>query len=152
MNFGDWQLFRATVSQMATSCEAAGYVGSHHSKPPPPPYPQVLNMRHIENQLLQEEAASEQGSIVGSHADAGRRGGAPPHASATNADGSPMYNFNLSFEELSNVGLDESTRQGGVPWMVNTRLAFVAAVIDHHHDTMWCIRVFLRAPLIARRA
>lgn len=36
MNFGDWQLFRATVSQMATSCEAAGYVGSHHSKPPPP--------------------------------------------------------------------------------------------------------------------
>lgn len=151
MNFGDWQLFRATVSQMATSCEAAGYVGSHHSKPPPP-YPQVLNMRHIENQLLQEEAASEQGSIVGSHADAGRRGGAPPHASATNADGSPMYNFNLSFEELSNVGLDESTRQGGVPWMVNARLAFVAAVIDHHHDTMWCIRVFLRAPLIARRA
>uniref|UniRef100_A0A674MJS9 Kinase D-interacting substrate 220b n=1 Tax=Takifugu rubripes TaxID=31033 RepID=A0A674MJS9_TAKRU len=89
MNFGDWQLFRATV----------------------------LNMRHIENQLLHEEAASEQGSLVGSHADAGRRGGAPPHASATNADGSPMYNFNLSFEELSNVGLDESTRQGGVPWM-----------------------------------
>lgn len=118
MNFGDWQLFRATVSYRATSNGAAGALA------PPlnlPPCLQVLNMRHIENQLLHEEAASEQGSIVGSHAEAGRRGGAPPHASTTNADGSPMYTFNLSFEELSNVGLDEPARQGGVPWMVNSR-------------------------------
>uniref|UniRef100_H3DQP1 Kinase D-interacting substrate 220b n=1 Tax=Tetraodon nigroviridis TaxID=99883 RepID=H3DQP1_TETNG len=86
MNFGDWQLFRATV----------------------------LNMRHMENQLLQEDAASEQGSVVGGGGEAGRRGGAPPPA---NADGSAMFTFNLSFEELSTLGLEEPARAGGVAWM-----------------------------------
>lgn len=73
-------------------------------------------MRHMENQLLQEEAASEQGSIVGGNAEAGRRGGAPP-----NADGSAMFTFNLSFEELSTLGLEEPARPGGVAWMVNAQ-------------------------------
>uniref|UniRef100_A0A8C2Z1M3 Kinase D-interacting substrate 220b n=1 Tax=Cyclopterus lumpus TaxID=8103 RepID=A0A8C2Z1M3_CYCLU len=76
MNFGDWQLFRATI----------------------------LDMRHIESQVLHEEAASEQGSVVGCHTEAGRRAAAPPRAGA---DASPMYSFNMSFEELSTVGLDE---------------------------------------------
>ncbi|KAM8831907.1 kinase D-interacting substrate of 220 kDa B isoform 2-T2 [Spinachia spinachia] len=86
MNFGDWQLFRATV----------------------------LDMRHTEHQVLHEEAASEQGSVVGGPAEAGRRGPAPPHAGT---DASPMYSFNLSFEELSTVGLDEAPRPGNPPWM-----------------------------------
>nr|XP_033505088.1 kinase D-interacting substrate of 220 kDa B [Epinephelus lanceolatus] len=89
MNFGDWQLFRATV----------------------------LDMRHIESQVLHEEAASEQGSLVGGHTETGRRAVALPHAGAANADGSPMYSFNLSFEELSTVGLDEAQRHGNMQWM-----------------------------------
>lgn len=74
-------------------------------------------MRHVESQVLHEEAASEQGSVVGGHAETGRRAVAPPHAGAT--DASPMYSFNLSFEELSTVGLDEPARHGNTPWMVN---------------------------------
>ncbi|XP_054871836.1 kinase D-interacting substrate of 220 kDa B isoform X7 [Amphiprion ocellaris] len=89
MNFGDWQLFRATV----------------------------LDMRHIESQVLHEEVASEQGSVVGGHTEAGRRAVAPPHAGAANPDASPMYSFNLSFEELSNVGLEEAPRHGNMQWM-----------------------------------
>ncbi|XP_068609521.1 kinase D-interacting substrate of 220 kDa B [Brachionichthys hirsutus] len=87
MNFGDWQLFRAAI----------------------------LDMRHIETQVLQEEAASEQGSMVGAPSEGGRRAVAPPHAGATNADG--MYSFNLSFEELSAVGLDDPARTGNMQWM-----------------------------------
>uniref|UniRef100_A0A8D0D320 Kinase D-interacting substrate 220b n=1 Tax=Sander lucioperca TaxID=283035 RepID=A0A8D0D320_SANLU len=91
MNFGDWQLFRATV----------------------------LDLRHIESQVLQEEAASEQGSSVagGGHAETGRRAAAPLLAGAANTDASPMYSFNLSFEELSTLGLDEAPRHGNTPWM-----------------------------------
>uniref|UniRef100_A0A3Q2NXV5 Kinase D-interacting substrate 220b n=1 Tax=Fundulus heteroclitus TaxID=8078 RepID=A0A3Q2NXV5_FUNHE len=88
MNFGDWQLFRATI----------------------------LEMRHIESQVLHEETASEQGSVVGVPTEA-RRSAAPPHAGAANTDASPMYSFNLSFEELSGVGLDEAPRHGNLPWM-----------------------------------
>ncbi|XP_037541917.1 kinase D-interacting substrate of 220 kDa B isoform X2 [Nematolebias whitei] len=89
MNFGDWQLFRAMV----------------------------LEMRHIESQILHEETASEQGSVVGGHMEPGRRVMAPPLAGAANTDASPMYSFNLSFEELSGVGLDEPQRHGNGPWM-----------------------------------
>uniref|UniRef100_A0A3B5MRJ7 Kinase D-interacting substrate 220b n=1 Tax=Xiphophorus couchianus TaxID=32473 RepID=A0A3B5MRJ7_9TELE len=89
MNFGDWQLFRATI----------------------------LEMRHIESQVLHEETASEQGSVVGVPTEVGRRVMAPPLAEAANADASPMYSFNLSFEELSGVGLDEAPRPGNMPWM-----------------------------------
>lgn len=77
-------------------------------------------MRHIENQVLHEEATSEQGSVVGGHTEGGRRAAAPPHVGAVNADGSPMYSFNLSFEELSTVGIDEAPRHGHAPWMVST--------------------------------
>ncbi|KAI3364689.1 hypothetical protein L3Q82_011460 [Scortum barcoo] len=78
---------------------------------------QVLDMRHIESQVMQEETASEQGSVVGGLTEAGRRAVAPPHAGAANADASPMYSFNLSFEELSTVGLDEAARHGNMQWM-----------------------------------
>ncbi|XP_034017620.1 kinase D-interacting substrate of 220 kDa B isoform X2 [Thalassophryne amazonica] len=88
MNFGDWQLFRATV----------------------------LDMRLVESQVLREEAASEQGSVVGPPSEAGKRAMAPPHVGATNADASPMYSFNLSFEELSTLGLDEAQRHGNLQW------------------------------------
>ncbi|KAL0964954.1 hypothetical protein UPYG_G00274860 [Umbra pygmaea] len=82
MNFGDWQLFRGTV----------------------------LEMRHVESQVLHEETPSEVGSSVAGHAEP-RRQVAPPHAGTANLDAtSPMYSFNLSFEELSNVGLDEPPR------------------------------------------
>ncbi|XP_036941658.1 kinase D-interacting substrate of 220 kDa B isoform X1 [Acanthopagrus latus] len=92
MNFGDWQLFRATV----------------------------LDMRQIESQVLQDEVASEQGSVVGGPTEAGRRAVALPHAGAANADGSPMYSFNLSFEELSTIGLDDPARHGHMQWMGGT--------------------------------
>ncbi|XP_058468960.1 kinase D-interacting substrate of 220 kDa B isoform X4 [Solea solea] len=89
MNFGDWQLFRAMV----------------------------LDMRIIESQVLREDVASEQGSVVGGNADGGRRALAPPHAGPAHTDASPMYSFNLSFEELSTVGLDDASRHGNTPWM-----------------------------------
>lgn len=81
----------------------------------------------MENQLLQEDAASEQGSVVGGNAEGGRRGGAPPHAGATNADGSAMFTFNLSFEELSTLGLEEPARAGGVAWMVKAQPLFAGS-------------------------
>uniref|UniRef100_A0A4W4F7W9 KAP NTPase domain-containing protein n=1 Tax=Electrophorus electricus TaxID=8005 RepID=A0A4W4F7W9_ELEEL len=92
MNFGDWQLFRASV----------------------------MEMRHVESQVLHEEAPSEQGSIMVGHSEPGRHRGAPGHSGPANADTSPMYNFNLSFEELSTVGLDEPTRHANPPWMSTT--------------------------------
>lgn len=79
-------------------------------------------MRHIESQVLHEETASEQGSMVGGPTEVGRRAMVPPHAGASNADGSPMYSFNLSFEELSGVGLDEAPRHGNVQWTVGDAL------------------------------
>ncbi|XP_023855356.1 kinase D-interacting substrate of 220 kDa B isoform X4 [Salvelinus sp. IW2-2015] len=92
MNFGDWQLFRGTV----------------------------LEMRHVESQVLHEEAPSEMGSSVAGHGEP-RRQVAPPQAGAANLDAnSPMYSFNLSFEELSNVGLDEPPRHSNNTWMAPT--------------------------------
>lgn len=75
-------------------------------------------MRHIESQVLHEETASEQGSVIGGHIEPVRRVMASPHAGAPNTDASPMYSFNLSFEELSTVGLDDPQRHGNMPWMV----------------------------------
>ncbi|XP_064846790.1 kinase D-interacting substrate of 220 kDa B isoform X5 [Oncorhynchus masou masou] len=92
MNFGDWQLFRGTV----------------------------LEMRHVESQVLHEEAPSEMGSSVAGHGEP-RRQVAPPQAGAANLDAnSPMYSFNLSFEELSNVGLDEPPRNSNNTWIAPT--------------------------------
>ncbi|KAG7258675.1 hypothetical protein CRUP_029077, partial [Coryphaenoides rupestris] len=56
MNFGDWQLFRATI----------------------------VDMRVVESQVLQDDAASEQGGV----AALPRAAMAPPHAGAPNPDGS----------------------------------------------------------------
>ena len=68
----------------------------------------------MESQVLQDDAASEQGSM------AAPRAAAPPHVGVANADGSsPMYNFNLSFEELSNLGLEEPPRTSNLQWMVS---------------------------------
>nr|AAH61450.1 Kinase D-interacting substrate of 220b [Danio rerio] len=89
MNFGDWQLFRTSV----------------------------LEMRHVENQVLHEEAPSEQGSITVGHVEPCRHAGAAAQGVAGNTDTSPMYNFNLSFEELSNVGLEEPPRHVNATWM-----------------------------------
>ncbi|XP_066532468.1 kinase D-interacting substrate of 220 kDa B isoform X2 [Hoplias malabaricus] len=92
MNFGDWQLFRGTV----------------------------MDLRHIESQVLHEEAPSELGSSIAGHGEPGRHRGAPVHNGTGNTETSPMYNFNLSFEELTNVGLDEHPRQTNPPWMSTT--------------------------------
>nr|XP_057927637.1 kinase D-interacting substrate of 220 kDa B isoform X2 [Doryrhamphus excisus] len=89
MNFGDWQLFRATV----------------------------LDMRHIESQVLHEEAASEQGSVVAGHPEVVRRAVVPPRAGNAPSDVSPMYSFSLSFEELNTVGLEEPPRHTNAQWM-----------------------------------
>ncbi|KAJ3606221.1 hypothetical protein NHX12_025741 [Muraenolepis orangiensis] len=78
MNFGDWQLFRATI----------------------------VDMRIVESQVLQDDVASEQGSV------------AAPRAVALPHDGtSPMYSFNMSFDELSNLGLEEPPRHSNLQWM-----------------------------------
>uniref|UniRef100_A0A8B9J3Y6 KAP NTPase domain-containing protein n=1 Tax=Astyanax mexicanus TaxID=7994 RepID=A0A8B9J3Y6_ASTMX len=92
MNFGDWQLFRGTV----------------------------MEMRHIESQVLHEEAPSEQGSSMVGHGEPVRHRGASGHGAPGNTETSPMYSFNLSFEELSNVGLDEQPRHANPPWMSTT--------------------------------
>ncbi|KAL0164697.1 hypothetical protein M9458_040450, partial [Cirrhinus mrigala] len=76
-------------------------------------------LRHVENQILHEEAPSEQGSTVG-HVESCRHTGASVHGVVGNTDTSPMYNFNLSFEELSNVGLDEPPRQSNPSWIATT--------------------------------
>ncbi|XP_061097711.1 kinase D-interacting substrate of 220 kDa B isoform X5 [Conger conger] len=90
MNFGDWQLFRGAV----------------------------MELRHVEAQVMHEGAGSEQGSSVAGHMDPARRSGPPHHE---NPDASPMYSFNLSFEELSNVGLEEPPRHSAnPPWTATT--------------------------------
>ncbi|XP_034153163.1 kinase D-interacting substrate of 220 kDa B isoform X3 [Esox lucius] len=73
----------------------------------------VMEQRHRENQALQEESrgGSEQGSSVINVEAAGRPGQGPPPEVG--------YSFNLSFEELSNVGLEEPTqrhRDTTQPW------------------------------------
>ncbi|CAM4693921.1 unnamed protein product [Leuciscus chuanchicus] len=92
MNFGDWQLFRTTV----------------------------LELRIVESQILHEEAPSEQGSSTVGHVEPCRHTGASALGGTGNTDTSPMYNFNLSFEELSNVGLEEPPRQANPTWMATT--------------------------------
>ncbi|CAB1330647.1 unnamed protein product, partial [Coregonus sp. 'balchen'] len=78
MNFGDWQLFRGMVMEQ------------RHGE----------GQRHREGQALQDEsrAASEQGSSVVNVETARRQGQGAPHEVGG-------YSLNLSFEELSNVGL-----------------------------------------------
>ncbi|KAK5879551.1 hypothetical protein CesoFtcFv8_022654 [Champsocephalus esox] len=87
MNFGDWQLFRASV----------------------------LEMRSMENQLLQEEAASEQGSTQAP----------PPDAS--------IFSFNLSFEDLSS---DEPPRAGNTPWTAARRTASLTSLNSQESSSL----------------
>lgn len=61
MNFGDWQLFRTTV----------------------------IELRHVENHILHEEAPSEQGSSMVGHVEPCRHNGAPVHGGVVNTDHSP---------------------------------------------------------------
>uniref|UniRef100_A0A3P8U1T2 Kinase D interacting substrate 220 n=1 Tax=Amphiprion percula TaxID=161767 RepID=A0A3P8U1T2_AMPPE len=66
----------------------------------------VMEQRHAESQaMLQDEsrAASEQGSSV-HHGEPTRRSGGAQHEAAT-------FSLNLSFEELSGVGLEEPPRR-----------------------------------------
>ncbi|KAM4542230.1 kinase D-interacting substrate of 220 kDa B isoform 4-T5 [Odontesthes bonariensis] len=66
----------------------------------------VMEQRHAENQAaLQDEsrAASEQGSSV-LHGEPSRRSGGAQHEA-------PAFSLNLSFEELSGVGLEEPPRR-----------------------------------------
>ncbi|XP_052391226.1 kinase D-interacting substrate of 220 kDa B isoform X2 [Carassius gibelio] len=72
----------------------------------------VIELRHVESQTVHEEAPSEQGSST-----ACRHTEASVHGGVINTDPSPMYNFTLSFEELSNVGLDEPPRHSNPSWM-----------------------------------
>ncbi|KAG7465841.1 hypothetical protein MATL_G00157980 [Megalops atlanticus] len=94
MNFGDWHLFRGMV----------------------------MELRHTESQALQEEpqAGSEQGGAGAGHGHPAHRPAAASHDGAPNADGSLTYSINLSFEELSNVGLDEAQRNSQPTWMAST--------------------------------
>lgn len=66
----------------------------------------VIEQRLSESQaVLQDEsrAASEQGSSV-HHGEPSRRSGGPQHEAAA-------FSLNLSFEELSGVGLEEAPRR-----------------------------------------
>ncbi|XP_076155619.1 kinase D-interacting substrate of 220 kDa B isoform X1 [Alosa pseudoharengus] len=89
MNFGDWQLFRAMV----------------------------MEQRQAETQPLHDDsrAGSELGSSVGGPAETSRRPGGPPDATLA-PDGTMRYSLNLSFEELSNVGLEEPQRHSNSNW------------------------------------
>uniref|UniRef100_A0A671K4Y1 Uncharacterized protein n=1 Tax=Sinocyclocheilus anshuiensis TaxID=1608454 RepID=A0A671K4Y1_9TELE len=92
MNFGDWHLFRSMV----------------------------LEQRHVENQLLRDEsgACSEQGSSVLTQLKPHRPSEAPQDM-AINPENF-TYSLNLSFEELSGVGLEEPARQHNAHWLANT--------------------------------
>ncbi|XP_041827164.1 kinase D-interacting substrate of 220 kDa B isoform X2 [Melanotaenia boesemani] len=74
----------------------------------------VMEQRHAESQsVLQDEsrAASEQGSSV-LHGEPSRRSGGIQHET-------PAFSLNLSFEELSGVGLEEPPRRSNNPhWPV----------------------------------
>lgn len=78
-----------------------------------------MELRVVESQTLHDGAPSEQGSGPVSHGETARR----PHGSmyeggAANQDTSPMYSFNLSFEELTTVGLEEPQRINNTQWTV----------------------------------
>ncbi|KAG9336175.1 hypothetical protein JZ751_002522 [Albula glossodonta] len=104
MNFGDWQLFRGVLD-----VEASGVISGS-----------IMEMRHLETQALHEDPAqvgSEQ--VGGAGVGNGERGPRPgtAHEGAANPDGCLTYSLNLSFEELSNAGLDENHRHSHTPWM-----------------------------------
>ncbi|XP_043118844.1 kinase D-interacting substrate of 220 kDa B isoform X5 [Puntigrus tetrazona] len=76
----------------------------------------VLEQRHVENQLLRDEsgACSEQGSGVLTQLEPQRPSEAPQDPENF------TYSLNLSFEELSGVGLEEPAKQHNAHWLANT--------------------------------
>ncbi|XP_053093545.1 kinase D-interacting substrate of 220 kDa B isoform X5 [Pangasianodon hypophthalmus] len=76
----------------------------------------VLEQRQVESQLLQEECVrdSEQGSSALVQPEP------PPVCSTAAPHSSLQYSLNLSFEELSNAGLEEPARPPVNHWMVVT--------------------------------
>ncbi|XP_063040200.1 kinase D-interacting substrate of 220 kDa isoform X1 [Engraulis encrasicolus] len=99
MNFGDWQLFRAMVMEQRSAEMQPMHMPMHD----------------------ESHAGSELGSIGGAVEDGScsRRGapgvGGPPSA-ALSADPAMRYSLNLSFEELSAVGLEEPQKQTNAHW------------------------------------
>ncbi|XP_056623939.1 kinase D-interacting substrate of 220 kDa B isoform X2 [Triplophysa dalaica] len=95
MNFGDWHLFRTMV----------------------------LEQRQIESQLLRDEsvACSEQSGSVLTQREPRRPSEAPRDVTINPENFS--YSLNLSFEELSSVGLEEPPRQHGAHWLANSHRA-----------------------------
>jgi len=79
---------------------------------------QVLEQRHVENQLLNDEsgACSEQGSSVLIQPEPLRPSEAPQDVTINPENFA--YSLNLSFEELSGVGLEEPARQHNAHWLV----------------------------------
>lgn len=82
------------------------------------PVPQVLEQRHLESQLLQEECVriSEQSSSALVQPDP------PPVCSTAAPHSSLQYSLNLSFEELSTAGLEEPARPPINHWNVGAKL------------------------------
>ncbi|XP_073712184.1 kinase D-interacting substrate of 220 kDa B isoform X2 [Misgurnus anguillicaudatus] len=93
----------------------------------------VMELRQVESQVLHEEAPSEQGSIEPS-----RHAGSSALRGAGNTDTSPMYNFNLSFEELSNVGIDEPPRHAAPAWMATHRTPSMSSLNSQESSNEIC--------------
>lgn len=95
----------------------------------------------MESQILHEEAPSEQGSSTVGHVEPCRHTGASALGGTGNTDTSPMYNFNLSFEELSNVGLEEPPRQANPTWMVSVSSQVLAIFFSSHYISDICFNI-----------
>lgn len=93
----------------------------------------VMELRQVESQVLHEEAPSEQGSIEPS-----RHAGSSALRGVGNTDTSPMYNFNLSFEELSNVGIDEPPRHVAPAWMATHRTPSMSSLNSQESSNEIC--------------
>ncbi|XP_051579430.1 kinase D-interacting substrate of 220 kDa-like isoform X2 [Myxocyprinus asiaticus] len=112
MNFGDWHLFRAMV----------------------------LEQRHMENQLLHDEsgACSEQSSSVMSQHEPHRPSQAPRDMTINPENFT--YSLNLSFEELSSVGLEESARQHNAQCLANNhRTASISSLNSQESSNDICM-------------
>uniref|UniRef100_A0A8C2BPG5 Kinase D-interacting substrate 220a n=1 Tax=Cyprinus carpio TaxID=7962 RepID=A0A8C2BPG5_CYPCA len=111
MNFGDWHLFRSMV----------------------------LEQRHVENQLLHDEsrACGEQGSSVLTQPEPHRPSEAPQDVTINPENFT--YSLNLSFEELSGMGLEEPPRQHNAHWLANThRTASISSLNSQESSNDIC--------------
>uniref|UniRef100_A0AAY4AL78 KAP NTPase domain-containing protein n=1 Tax=Denticeps clupeoides TaxID=299321 RepID=A0AAY4AL78_9TELE len=112
MNFGDWQLFRGLV----------------------------MEQRQLESQLLSEDsrAGSElESSVGGVQTDTHRRSGAQQDGTL-NPEGGIRYSLNLSFEELSNVGLDEPQRHSNPHWVSRHRTLSMSSLNSQESSNDIC--------------